>query len=270
MQAATNASSPEDIKALEQTRLRLQAVVKSLGQLQHDLAHHETLPSWPSLQKSSALLIRTISSLLSTTETHSKFLHSAHAYPLPTFPGRSQAGLLDFLLRKKHEPSVEDWIIEGLKAAAEFCDASEIEGMGVRVGERKEKRGLDEEDITELWEWAGPAENDIARRVLTAGEHTSDEEDDEDEEDDDEDADQNATKDTQMTGADVPGKQPAVPEPPPLPLATILRFMTTGSVPLFADPQRQNREQMAAIRAMSAQREGEAAAVRAGIATQGQ
>ncbi|OCL06434.1 hypothetical protein AOQ84DRAFT_355467 [Glonium stellatum] len=257
MQNPAPAPSPEDIKALEQTRQRLQAVVTHLGQIQAQLAQTDPLPNWPSLQKSSALLLRTVSSLLNTTETHSSFLRSAHAYPLPNFPGRTQDGLLSALLRKKHEPKVEDWVIDGLKEAAKFCDVPSEFGVEARGGDfaADEQKGLREDDIAELWEWAGPAENDIARKVLTAGEESGSGSEEEDEEE------EGGVKDAAMT--DAAGKTIAAPEPPKLPLATVLQFMSIGNVPQVVDPEQQKRDMQAAMRAMAAQRDAEAAEQRA-------
>lgn len=257
MQNTASTPSLEDIKALEQTRQRLQAVVTHLGQIQVQLAQTDPLPNWPSLQKSSALLLRTVSSLLNTTETHSDFLRSAHAYPLPNFPGRTQEALLGALLRKKHEPKVEDWIIDGLNEAAKFCDVPSEFGVEPRGADfaADGKKGMREEDISELWDWAGPAENDIARKVLTAGEESGSGSEEEDEEE------ESGAKDTAMT--DAAGKAATDPEPSKLPLATVLRFMSTGNVPQVIDPEQHNRDVQAAMRAMAAQREAEAAEQRA-------
>ena len=117
------------------------------------------------------------------------------------------------------------------------------------------KRGMREEDISELWDWAGPAENDIARKVLTAGEESGSGSEEEDEEE------ESGAKDTAMT--DAAGKAATGPELPKLPLATMLRFMSTGNVPQVIDPEQHKRDMQAAKRAMAAQREAEAAEQRA-------
>jgi hypothetical protein len=46
MQNTASTPSLEDIKALEQTRQRLQAVVTHLGQIQAQLAQTDPLPNW--------------------------------------------------------------------------------------------------------------------------------------------------------------------------------------------------------------------------------
>lgn len=116
------------------------------------------------------------------------------------------------------------------------------------------KKGMREEDISELWDWAGPAENDIARKVLTAGEESgSGSEEDEEEE--------SGAKDTAMT--DAAGKAAAGPKPLKLPLAAVLRFMSTGNVPQAIDPEQNKRDMQVAMRAVAAQREAEAVEQRA-------
>jgi len=234
----------DDVRALDAARSRIAAVVKSLEVIDADLTRHDPLPNWPSLQKSSALLLRNITSLLQATTTHSDVLRSLHSYPLPKFPGQSQDGLLQSLLRKKREPSVDDWIIEGLGYASQFCDMGEFQE---EISTSQTKDGLDEEAISELWEWAGPAENDIGRHLLNP--QGSEEEDEEDEEDEDEDADI-AMKDA---------------EPPRLPLATVLTFMSTGAVPKVVDREKEERDMQAAMKKLQAQRAAEDMDRRAGI-----
>ena len=159
-------------------------------------------------------------------------------------------------MRKKHEPKVEDWIIDGLNEAAKFCDVPSEFGVEPRGADfaADGKNGMREEDISELWDWAGPAENDIARKVFTAGEESgSGSEEDEEEE--------SGAKDTAMT--DAAGKAATSLELPKLSLATVLRFMSTGNVPQVIDPEQHKRDMQAAMRAMAAQREAEAAEQRA-------
>jgi mediator of RNA polymerase II transcription subunit 8 len=111
--------------------------------------------------------------------------------------------------------------------------------------------GLDEYALSELWEWAGPAENDIARQVLFNSGDDDEEEDDEDEDDEDETG-EGVTKDTAMT--DVAAKDN---EPPRLPLATVLTFMSTGAVPKVVDRAKQEQDMQAAMKQMQNQRAAE-------------
>ena len=83
-------------------------------------------------------------------------------YPTPEFPGKTQEDLLGLLLRKKLEPDVEDWVEEGHKTAVEALD-------GGNTG------GLREEDMHDLWEWAGMAANEQARKHTWGGNYTLEE-----------------------------------------------------------------------------------------------
>ena len=62
--------------------------------------------------------------------------------------------MLNQLLRKKLEPHVEDWVEEGRKSGEELPDP---------------------EGVTELWEWAGMAANEQARKHEWGGEFTIEE-----------------------------------------------------------------------------------------------
>ena len=84
------------------------------------------------------------------------------AYPLPTFPGKTQESLLGLLLRKKLEPNVEDWVTEGRKIA------SGAAGSGTATDQERE-------DILGLWGWAGMAANEEARQHTWGGNYTLEE-----------------------------------------------------------------------------------------------
>ena len=83
-------------------------------------------------------------------------------YPLPEFPGRTQENLLGQLLRKKLEPDVEDWVAEGLRTANNAL------GTGSSTG-------LKEQDMQDLWGWAGMAANEQARKHIWGGNYTIEE-----------------------------------------------------------------------------------------------
>lgn len=87
-------------------------------------------------------------------------MSSLVAYPLPSYPGREQEPVLNQLLRKKFEPHVEDWVEEGRLA-------------GEEVAKGNDGRGWDE--IIELWEWAGVAANEEARKHEWGGDYTLEE-----------------------------------------------------------------------------------------------
>ena len=80
-------------------------------------------------------------------------------YPLPSYPGVLHEGLLNQLLRKKFEPAVEDRVASALKAAVSARDA------GVNLDEIN----------SGVWEWAGMAANEQARRHVWGGDYTAEE-----------------------------------------------------------------------------------------------
>ena len=83
------------------------------------------------------------------------------AYPLPTFPARTQENLLGQLLRKKLEPDVEDWVLKGRETATEAMTSDD--------------RDVKEHDLLALWEWAGMAANEQARKHTWGGDITLEE-----------------------------------------------------------------------------------------------
>jgi mediator of RNA polymerase II transcription subunit 8 len=73
------------------------------------------------------------------------------------------------LLRKKLEPGVEDWVDEGRAIGGEVLGYGGGDGDGdAGVEERKG-------EIEELWQWAGMAANQEARRHEWGGEFTVEE-----------------------------------------------------------------------------------------------
>lgn len=100
---------------------------------------------------------------------NSEVLTAAHAYPLGNFPSQAQQMALYSLLRKRLDPTAQSELESYAKKAESFA------------GESKDLFSLDEDAITDLWDWAGPAENDIAREVFFGKEEDDDEEDEESE-----------------------------------------------------------------------------------------
>ena len=171
------------------------------------------------------------------------------AYPLPNFPGRTQENLLGLLLRKKLEPNVEDWVVEGREIVAK---AAGPEGGS----------GLQQEEMLDLWRWAGMAANEQARQHTWGGNYTLEEKeagvenvvtglrrklkenpDDSSDEDDDESMDEDPDGDemeivgvrrkSEAGGVDFEVRKSSehkVPEEVPnaLPINNIFRFMMTG------------------------------------------
>lgn len=98
-----------------------------------------------------------------TLSSAQPLLTSAHAYPLPSFPGRTQEDLLGQLLRKKLQPPVEDWIDEGVRHAAESKHESNGVSSASQVEQELGSQAIGQGQLQELWEWAGPEGNRVAR-----------------------------------------------------------------------------------------------------------
>ncbi|KAI9776367.1 MAG: mediator of RNA polymerase II transcription subunit 8 [Peltula sp. TS41687] len=226
-----------DIRALEQTRQRLFQLTNSLGSLQHNLHTNDPLPSWTSLQSLATIISQNLLSISQHLNSHHDLFSSIGVYPLPEFPGRTQENLLGQLLRKKLEPNVEDWVDQGRKTATEL---------------REGRKGLTEQGLVELWDWAGRAANEEARSREWADDFTLEERrmgvenvttglrrrlDRDDDEESDEEAWEKETggsseMDVDQT-SDSAGSEvnPIQPNRPPLPMDDILRFLSIGVEP---------------------------------------
>ena len=79
---------------------------------------------------------------------------------MPSYPGREQEPVLNQLLRKKFEPHVEDWVEEGRLAGDEVVKGDE---------------GREGDEVIEMWEWAGMAANEQARKHEWGGDYTLEE-----------------------------------------------------------------------------------------------
>ena len=187
-------------------------------------------------------------------------LSSLNAYPLPTFPGHTQQGLLDQLLRKRVEPSVEDWLDRGRHTAESTFGAGQD--------------ALTAEELRAIWQWA-PLElekaynaehfhGDYTRAEVETGVdkvksglrrrlndnipdppkwdengHIIDEDDDEEDEEDEEDEGDEGAEDLQVVGArrrsNAPGIELAISKesdkPPAMKIGHVYNFMMTGTVP---------------------------------------
>lgn len=152
--------SPQDIRTLEHTRQRLAQLTKSLDSLQKQIHTIEPLPSWSSLHSLSQIISQNLASVSAHLTTHAPLLSSLVAYPLPLYPGREQEPVLNQLLRKKLEPHVEDWVEEGRLAGEEVANWDGGRGRA---------------EITGLWEWAGIAANEQARKHEWGGDYTVEE-----------------------------------------------------------------------------------------------
>ncbi|KAL9116719.1 MAG: hypothetical protein Q9187_006754 [Circinaria calcarea] len=234
--------SPPDIKALEQTRQRLSQLTNSLASLQRAITATDPLPPWPSLQSLATIIAQHLTSVSQHLSTHHDLFASMAVYPLPQFPGRTQENLLGQLLRKKLEPNVEDWVVEGRK-------------IGMEAEAQDQKTGLSREETLDLWSWAGMAANEQARKHTWGGNYTLEEKergvenvvtglrrrlkedpDDSSEEEDDED-DEVDGDDPNGDRMEIDGmnrkseKHTDISAINPLPIQDVFRFMMTGSAP---------------------------------------
>ena len=203
----------------------------------------------PSLQSSAQVLSFNLQQLAETCNGHRQFLKEAHAYPLPSFPGHAdeKVNTLGQLLRKKLDPNSEEWVDE-------YTVKAEKNGTGVNEA----AGGMSKEELKDLWNWAGPTSNGIVgpmleedgeleddftnkereegvenvvtglkRKLGGEGEGEREGEGDGKDEDDEE--------DEMMEDVMPAAKAPAVDEPgidpslPPLPLESVLRFISTGA-----------------------------------------
>ncbi|KAI9862291.1 MAG: mediator of RNA polymerase II transcription subunit 8 [Trichoglossum hirsutum] len=230
--------TPADIKALEQTRQKLFQLTKHLFSLQTAIQQNEPLPSWPTLQNTATIISTNLLTLSAHLQNHRTLFNSILVYPLPSFPGQSQENLLQHLLRKKLEPRVEDWVERGHTGGL-ACGVSTLE-------EGKSK--LTANELIELWEWAGRAANEEAKRRAWGDdeEFTLEEREggtanvatglrrrldiDENEED-------GVEGDVEMDASiaernrESEEKKAVVSDIPPLRLEEILRFTSTGALP---------------------------------------
>jgi mediator of RNA polymerase II transcription subunit 8, fungi type len=121
-----------------------------------------------SLQSQANIISNYLTSVSEQLSEHQELLSSIVAYPGPNFPGETQAGVLEQLLRTKLEPRVEDWAARGRAAGSRLGrhtaeDAAAADGV------------LSEQQLMELWEWAPIEANQEARRRDWGGNFTLEE-----------------------------------------------------------------------------------------------
>jgi mediator of RNA polymerase II transcription subunit 8 len=185
-------------------------------------------------------------------------LASLAVYPLPAYPGRSEEGLLEQLLRKKLEPGVEDWVERGRDAGLAATRAANT-STATATGEQPQPQ-MSRDELREIWAWAGGAANEQARAHPWGGDFTREEveqgvegvqtglrrklrapgEDESSDEDDDEDEDEDmedvaevgvrrkSTAEGQGLEFDILKETGGKGEGKPMPLAQQWRFMLTG------------------------------------------
>ena len=99
------------------------------------------------MQSHSSILSTTLNTVTEHLQSNSDFFDSTAIYPLPSYPGREQEGLLNQLLAKKLTPEVAEWADEGRKVGE-----AAVGGMRSDVQQWKE-----------LWEWAAIEGNDHSK-----------------------------------------------------------------------------------------------------------
>ena len=175
-----------------------------------------------SLHSLSQIISQNLASVSAHLNTNAPLLSSLVAYPLPSYPGREQEPVLNQLLRKKFEPRVEDWVEEGRTTGEDAL---------------KEDGGRGWEEINDLWEWAGVAANEQARKHEWGGDYTLEEIEGgvenvvtglRDEESDDEEGEQG---DKSAEGAGRENKKPEENGGKPLSMEEMLRFLVKGEEP---------------------------------------
>lgn len=246
------------IRVLEQTRQRLVQLTHSIGSLVASLQHSDPLPPWyyyrlfpplflkrkrilkydyrSSLQSQASIISNNLASISAHLSENHDLLSSLVAYPGPTYPGLTQSGVLEQLLRTKLEPRAEDWVERGRAA-------------GEAVLENRD--GLSAAQLDELWQWAPVEANREARRRNWGGNYTLEEremgienvvtglqrqlEDDEQEEEGEEEGDKmeiaaEGTQGQQAVGADRTQVAGAAAGPA-MALNEVFRYMISGSRP---------------------------------------
>lgn len=178
---------------------------------------------------------------------HQELLSSLVAYPAPSFPGNTQQGVLEQLLRTKLDPRVEDWVTRGRLAGTESLE---------------ESVGLNEADLAELWAWAPIEANYEARRRNWGSNYTLEErelgiqnvvtglkrqlpDDDDDDEEESDEEDEDDGEEMEIVGVhtkpgvggvlfDIAREKDHIPSAsasPALPMDDVFRYLMTGTKP---------------------------------------
>ncbi|KFZ17853.1 hypothetical protein V501_01509 [Pseudogymnoascus sp. VKM F-4519 (FW-2642)] len=127
----------DEMRAIDQTRTRLDQLTKSIGALKNDILRSPVMPPIDSIQVHSTILAQSLKNITDHLSKHSDLFAQTVVYPSTNFPGRTQEGLVGQLLRKKLEPSAESWVEEGRA-----------------LGKTENVGGGQDEDLDELWSFA--------------------------------------------------------------------------------------------------------------------
>ncbi|KAI1815527.1 mediator of RNA polymerase II transcription complex subunit 8-domain-containing protein [Poronia punctata] len=127
--------TPEELKAVEQTRQRLLHLSSSINSLKNDVYHSNPLPNMDSLQASADILSLNLRAIIDSLTQHDDLFSRIAVHPSTNFPGRTQENVLLQLLRKKPEPDVELQMDNGRKALANLPDNDEAQGTTASLEE---------------------------------------------------------------------------------------------------------------------------------------
>ncbi|KAK3077100.1 hypothetical protein LTS18_011213 [Coniosporium uncinatum] len=246
--STTNAIPPA-IRHLDTLRQRLQQLSQNLNAARYELTTTplDDLPPLATLTTTVSLLYTQLLALMNTlrSEEVKEQLGYMHPHPLPGYPVQQHAIILQELLRRKMGVEGEGWVEEG-RRAGEGVGMLEDGHQGadgevdVDADDAGKTRALSVEQLRELWQWAAPAQNEVARQVIF-GEDEDEEEEGEDEED------ETGEDEEDETGEDEGGDEvmedvgsaaakkanivPATPARPMMKLDDVLRFVSTGREP---------------------------------------
>lgn len=222
--------APDQLRALDQLRSRLAQLSETLGNTVRDIHAHDPLPTWPQMQSLQMSLSFTLNQVHETLKRNAKLLKEAHVYPTSSFPGHKESELAFLLLRKKLAPPGEAWL-------EEMTDGFHADGPD----------GYDSKESEDLWSWAMGCSQDVVGPMLESedfgGPFTFAEVEDGVENVrtglkrklyEEESGDEGDGEDEKMEEDSMPEeKEEGVdPEMKPLPMEGVLRFVTTGAVPV--------------------------------------
>ncbi|EWC48117.1 hypothetical protein DRE_02696 [Drechslerella stenobrocha 248] len=136
-----SAAATAPVESLDRLRVQLGLLTQSIGSLLQELRTADPLPPWPTLTAQLAILNSQLSTLSRTLHQHSPALATTVAFPLPTFPARTQENLLNLLLRKKLAPEVEEWLAAGRDKGLGLKSASSAPNGKGRAGAGSDDEG---------------------------------------------------------------------------------------------------------------------------------
>ncbi|KAI7616410.1 hypothetical protein KC319_g19508, partial [Hortaea werneckii] len=127
-------------------------VVLGFGECR-DMERSDPVPGWPSIQRDAELAVMNLARAQDAMNEFGAFFRAAHAYPLPNYPGHEKEMMLGMLMRKKLDPKTDDWVTQYSKSPETMQESGEVSKVNM-------------DDLRDLWDYAGPAENGIAREML--------------------------------------------------------------------------------------------------------